>query len=562
MNFSEFKYERPQFEKIQAEFQKLIKSLEESEGIDDALYAVKEINALRAEFETQQQIAYIRHTIDTEDEFYKGEQEYFDEMTPSYEGLINGYYIGLAGSEFTDELKTHLGSQLLNLANLKTRIFSDCVVEDMKMENKLCTQYTKLLSSAKIEFEGSVNTLSQMRYHQMSLDRDVRKRANKARYSFFEENKEEFDSIYTQLVELRNNMARKLGYESFTALGYDRMGRTDYGPKDVSRLRKAVKKYIVPICTKLRRLQKKRLGLDELKYYDESIQFKDGNANLFVDEVKMLQLGMEMYGEISNEAGIFFKSMVENGLMDLLSKEGKSPGGYCTYIPNYNTPFIFSNFNGTIDDIDVLTHEAGHAFQMHMSSGFDIAEYSFPTLDACEIHSMSMEFLTWPWMELFFGGDADKYRLGHISEAVLFLPYGVLVDEFQHIVYENPKMSESERNDVWRRLEREYLPHRDYDGNEFLESGTYWYQQGHIFKNPFYYIDYVLAGLCAIQFLKRFEEDRESAWLCYEKLCKIGGSMSFMDIVKSAGLDSPFEDETVKMAANIAEKIISSYSEI
>ena len=562
MKFSEYKYERPPFEKVQLEFQRLVQSLGDAKSADEALAAVRDINDLRAEFETQQQIAYIRHTIDTEDELYKAEQGFYDDITPIYEGLINSYYFALAGSSFANELKRHLGEQLLKLANLKTRIFSDCVIEDMKMENRLCTQYTKLLASAKIEFEGSVNTLSQMRYHQMSLDRGVRKKANSARYSFLERNKEEFDSIYKQLVEIRGRMAESLGYESFTALAYDRMGRTDYGPLDVAKLRKSVKKHIVPLCTRLRQLQKKRLNLDELKYYDESVQFGDGNAKLIAGENKMLELGIEMYEEISKEAGSFFRNMVQNGLMDLLSKEGKSPGGYCTYIPKYNTPFIFSNFNGTIDDIDVLTHEAGHAFQMHMSKDFDIVEYSFPTLDACEIHSMSMEFLTWPWMDMFFGEDADKYRLGHISEAVLFLPYGALVDEFQHIVYENPGMSEGERNDLWRSLEREYLPHRDYDGNEFLEGGAYWYQQGHIFKNPFYYIDYVLAGLCAIQFLKRFEEDSESAWKDYEKLCQIGGSMSFMDIVKSAGLDSPFEEETVKMAAQTAREIIYSYCEI
>ncbi|KDR96152.1 oligoendopeptidase, M3 family [Peptoclostridium litorale DSM 5388] len=562
MKFSEYKYERPSFEKVQLEFQRLVQSIGDSKSADDALAAVRDINDLRAEFETQQQIAYIRNTMDTEDELYKAEQEFYDDITPMYEGLINSYYFALAGSKFANELKAHLGEQLLNLANLKTRIFSDCVIEDMKMENKLCTQYTKLLSSAKIEFEGQINTLSQMRYHQMSLDRDVRKKANSARYSFFEKNKEEFDSIYTQLVEVRSGIAERLGYQSFTGLAYDRMGRTDYGPLDVAKLRESVKKHIVPLCTRLRQLQKKRLNLKELKYYDESVQFKDGNAKLIAGEKEMLRLGISMYEGISKEAGSFFRNMVQNGLMDLLSKQGKSPGGYCTYIPKYNTPFIFSNFNGTIDDIDVLTHEAGHAFQMHMSKDFNIAEYSFPTLDACEIHSMSMEFLTWPWMDMFFGEDADKYRLGHISEAVLFLPYGALVDEFQHVVYENPGMSESERNDVWRRLEREYLPHRDYDGNEFLESGTYWYQQGHIFKNPFYYIDYVLAGICAIQFLKRFRGDRESAWIDYEKLCRIGGSMSFMDIVKSAGLDSPFEEEAVKMAAQTAQEIIYSYCEI
>jgi M3 family oligoendopeptidase len=244
--------------------------------------------------------------------------------------------------------------------------------------------------------------------------------------------------------------------------------------------------------------------------------------------------------------------------MDLVAKRGKESGGYCTFIEDYKAPFIFSNFNGTSGDIDVLTHEAGHAFQVYRSRDLDIPEYYWPTYEACEIHSMSMEFLTWPWMELFFKEDTEKYKFSHLSGALIFLPYGVAVDEFQHFVYENPNASPVERKQAWRKIEMEYLPHRDYEGNEFLEHGGYWQRQSHIYQSPFYYIDYTLAQICAFQFWKRSTEKDETAWEDYLNLCQLGGSKSFLDLVESANLKSPFVDGTVQSVVKVIDEWLST----
>jgi M3 family oligoendopeptidase len=250
--------------------------------------------------------------------------------------------------------------------------------------------------------------------------------------------------------------------------------------------------------------------------------------------------------------------MQENNLMDLVAKKGKAGGGYCTYIENYKSPFIFSNFNGTSGDIDVLTHEAGHAFQVYSSRHFEIPEYYWPTYEACEIHSMSMEFFTWPWMELFFEEDTDKYKFSHLSDALLFLPYGVSVDEFQHWVYENPEATPKERKLKWREIEKKYLPHKDYDGNKYLENGGFWQRQGHIYNSPFYYIDYTLAQICAFQFWKRSRENQEEAWADYVNLCKLGGSMSFTKLVEAANLISPFEAGCVESVVGVIENWLNS----
>jgi M3 family oligoendopeptidase len=265
-----------------------------------------------------------------------------------------------------------------------------------------------------------------------------------------------------------------------------------------------------------------------------------------------------MYHELSPDTDVFFSHMQSANLMDLVNRDGKATGGYCTYISKYEAPYIFSNFNGTSGDIDVLTHEAGHAFQVWSSRQFLFEEYHWPTADAAEIHSMSMEFFTWPWMHLFFGDQTNKYHFMHLAGAIQFLPYGVAVDEFQHMVYEKPEMSPSERNAAWRSLEKAYLPHRDYAGNEHLEAGRFWHKQSHIFNSPFYYIDYTLAQICAFQFWVKDRQNHQNAWADYLRLCQAGGSHSFLDLVKLANLKSPFEDGCVQSVVNEIQDYLNS----
>jgi len=268
----------------------------------------------------------------------------------------------------------------------------------------------------------------------------------------------------------------------------------------------------------------------------------------------MVNHASTMYSELSDETKKFFDFMTERKLLDLDSKPGKRAGGYCTYIPDYSSPFIFANFNGTSDDVDVLTHEAGHAFQNFSSRGFKVPEYIWPTYEACEIHSMSMEFITWPWMKLFFEEDEIKYKFGHLSAGVLFIPYGVTVDEFQHYVYANPSATPTDRKSKWREIEKKYLPTKDYEDNEFLEKGGYWFRQGHIFNDPFYYIDYTLAQICAYQFWIRFNENKTEAWKDYYNLCTVGGSIPFLELVDYAKLKSPFKEETFDYIAGPIKK--------
>lgn len=545
MKFSEYRYERPDVKAFELKFKELLQSFTSAASYDEQDEAMTEINKLRSTFETMQQIAQVRHSIDTNDEFYKAEQDFFDENGPVVQEYITEYYRALVNSKFREQLEQKWGRQLFQLADLSLKTFSPEVIEDLQQENKLTTEYSKLIASAKIPFEGEDRTLSQLVPFQQSTDRAMRKRAAEASSGFMAANEEQFDRIYDDLVKVRTKIARKLGFNNFVELAYARMARTDYNAEMVANFRKQVLEHIVPVASKLKERQKNRIGVDQLLYYDENFAFKSGNATPKGDPEWIVNNGKKMYEELSPETHEFFSFMLDNGLMDLVAKKGKMSGGYCTYISDYEAPFIFSNFNGTSHDIDVLTHEAGHAFQVYKSRNLKVPEYSFPTMEAAEIHSMSMEFFTWPWMDLFFQDEVDKYRFEHLASSLIFIPYGVTVDEFQHFVYENPDATPAERKQAWREIERKYLPHRNYEDNSYLQQGGFWHRQGHIFSSPFYYIDYTLAQICAFQFWKRMHEDREAAWADYLHLCGLGGSKSFTELVKEAGLISPFEDGCV-----------------
>ncbi len=561
MKFEQFQYIRPDLNGWKEQFLRELADFENAETFADQVTAMNEMNALRNNVATMSALSSIRHSIDTNDEFYSAEKDYFDEVDPEVEEMISKYYQALCSATFKPQLEEKFGRQLFALAEAQLKTFSPEIIPLLQQENKLASEYEKLVASAKISFDGEERNLAQLQPYIESSDRSVRKAATDAKYGFFATNLEQFDAIYDKLVKVRTEIAQKLGYQNFVELGYYRMSRTDYNPAMVANFRKQVREQIVPLATKLSEKQAARIGIDKLHLYDEDFHFLSGNANPKGSPEWIIENGQKMYHEMSKETDDFFHFMVENELMDLVAKKGKVAGGYCSFISDYQAPFIFSNFNGTSGDIDVLTHEVGHAFQCYESRQFEVPEYQWPTLEACEIHSMSMEFFAWPWMKLFFQEDVDKYYFNHLTSALQFLPYGVMVDEFQHIVYENPDLTPEDRRATWLNLEKIYLPHRNYDDNEYLNSGGFWQKQGHIYEAPFYYIDYTLAQICAFQFWKKMHEDHDAAGQDYLHLCKQGGSKSFVTLVEEAGLTSPFSDGCIASIVGMLEQWITEFDD-
>ncbi|MGV8147225.1 MAG: M3 family oligoendopeptidase [Alkaliphilus sp.] len=546
MKFKDYVYERPDVKAIEQSFEVALKTFKTADNMDEQSKAVETINQLRNDFETQATLVSIRHSLDTSDAFYETENDFMDETGPIVEGMVSKYYEALVDSKFRKQLEEKVGNQVFNIAELLLKTFKPEIIEDLQEENRLSSKYMKLIASAKIMFDGEERNLSQMEPYTNSPDREIRKQAQVSKTEFFVNNETKFDELFDELVKVRTKIAEKLGFESFTELGYARLMRSDFDQEMTANYRKQVYESLVPVATELRRRQAKRLGLEKLEYYDEALEFTTGNAKPKGNPEWIISNGKKMYKEMSPETDEFFNFMLDNELLDLVAKKGKASGGYCTFIDKYKAPFIFSNFNGTSGDVDVLTHEAGHAFQVYCSKDYTLPEYIWPTYEACEIHSMSMEFFAWPWMKNFFEDEEAKYKFSHLSGALLFIPYGVTVDEFQHWVYENPEATPNERKAMWREIEKKYLPHIDYGDNEFLERGGFWFRQGHIFQNPFYYIDYTLAQISAFEFWDKTNIDRDKAWAEYLKLCKAGGSQPFLELVSLANLSNPFIDGTIK----------------
>lgn len=546
--FAELQYVRPDMEKIFARVSGDIAVLKEAKNYEEFRNAYMDYVEADTELETSKTVAYVRNTINLLDEFYEAEMVYFNSQMPKYEILKKEMGEVIVASPFKAEMEKEFGAILIQNMEAQKQLSDESIVDDQVKEAELVSRFMKTQAAATVEFKGEqIGNYGLLKIMQ-STDRAERKEAFEAWARLYEGIAPTLEEVYDGLVKVRAGMAKKLGFNSFIPMGYLRRRRFDYTEKELEVFRKQVREVVVPAAAKLYERQKEALGIDTLYYYDESIASPSGNPVPIGDKEYLVGEAQKMYRELSKESGEFFDFMMEYELFDLDSKHGKRAGGYCTTLPQYHAPFIFSNFNGTDADVNVLTHEAGHAF-----AGFTAAKYQktpelcHSTSEINEIHSMSMELWTYPWMENFFGDKAEEYRKEHLADALMKIPYMLCVDEYQHKVFENPEMTAMERRAVWSGLEKIYMPWRNYAGNEFLESGAFWIKQQHIFLYPFYYVDYAMAQMGAFEFYTKMKEDRKAAWADYYKLCAAGGSMGYFDLLKYSGLHKVLEDGSVKI---------------
>nr|WP_304577920.1 M3 family oligoendopeptidase [uncultured Acetatifactor sp.] len=552
MKFKDMPYERVDFEQVEQEMRALMEAFDSAKDGEEQFAVHQKYYALTDRVGTQMTIAHIRYDADTTDEFYSAEHDYYNEKSPIYHNLALEYEKKLYASPYRDKLVEKIGPVAFKNMEIAQKAMDERLIPLMQEENNLTTEYSKLIAGAKIPFDGQELNLSLLRPYTVHQDRSVRAAAWKAQSEFFAANAQTLDEIYDKLVKNRTAQARALGYEDYLELGYYRMCRNCYGREEVEAFRKQVKEDFVPFAEKLHDRRRQRLGLEKLSCIDTAVYFKEGNPAPLGTPQEILEAGRKMYGELSPETRDFYDFMMENELFDVLGRKTKRAGGYMTYMPVYQAPFVFANFNGTSGDVDVITHECGHAFQGWLSGKDPIREHSDITMETAEIHSMSMEFFAQKWMPLFFGERARDYIEMHLEDAAAFIPYGCMVDEFQHIAYGNPDMTPAERHAAWLELERQYRPHQDYGDDPFFGKGGFWQRQQHIYTSPLYYIDYSLAQSCALQYKVKMDADFEGAWASYLKLCRLSASDFFTNMVKEVGLDSPFEAGCMK---NIVEKL-------
>jgi len=558
MKISEIPYKRLSLDEIKLRFDETNLLFDNAKNSDEQLSAYEKFIGVMKNFATCESLAYVRFTLNTEDKFYDDEREYYDQTSPIVQEFYTNFTVKMLNSPFCEDLKKVLSPLLFLNYEINKKSFDSCIIEDIQEENRLTSEYTKLLASAQIPFNGETLNIPQLGKYKESNDREVRKAAFNAHGHFMAENCLGFDEIFDKLVKVRDKMAKKMGYKNFVELGYYRMGRNCYEPTDIAKFREQVLNDWLPVVRKLKEKQAKILGIDKIMLYDDTICLKNGNPEPIGDVEQIFANGKKMYSEMSPDTKKFIEMMLEHDLFDVLAKKGKTGGGYCTSLPDYKFPFIFANFNGTYGDIDVLTHEAGHAFADFVSGEIENYELRTPGMETAEIHSMSMEFFAWKYMELFFGEKADEYRYMHLCNSVSFIPYGIMVDYFQQLVYEKPDMTPIERKDLWKNLEGKFRPYMSSEGIEYIENGGRWQYQSHIYERPFYYIDYCLAQTVSLFFFAQMQEDYEKSFENYLDLVKKGGTKTFVELVREAGFVLPFENGALKNAAESVEGFLNS----
>lgn len=562
IKFEDIPAKKVSLKSIEAKLTSFTEALKATKDTKEALKIIRALEKYMDKFENNATVISIRYTLDTRDKKIAKLQDQMDEISPLISNLINKFNKVLVTHPCRKELEEKLTPYYFQMIDNSLKSFDEKIIPELIEINKLSSQYDKVMGGAQIEFRGEVYNMPQMGKFAKSKDRDTRREASIAVDKFFQENEKEIGDIYGKLVELRDKAAKKLGYKNYIELGYLSLGRVDYDAKMVAGYRKQIADEVVPLCQKLYKDQAKRIGIkfDKMMSYDYNLSFMSGNPTPIGDADYLVKMATKMYDEMSPEAGEFFRFMKDHHLLDLVARAGKQPGGYMTYLPVQKFPFIFSNFNGTDGDVNVLTHEVGHAFQGYLSRNIKPGDFRSPTLESCEIHSMSMEFFAWPWMELFFGKDDEKYRYSHLVDAIEFLPYGITIDEFQHWVYEHPHATHEERCAAYQEIERRYTPHKKYDPEmKVCSKGGWWMRQSHIFGVPFYYIDYTLAQVCAFQFLVEMTKNREKAWKKYVKLCKIGGRYPFVSLLSKAHLRNPFDEGNIHKVMLPLRKILKSF---
>ena len=548
MKFSDMPYARPDKDGILAKLADFTARLRAAGDFSEAEAVYLEADRFNGGIMTLSTLAEVRHSIDTRDEFYSGESDWWDETGPLLTEGSNAFQKAMFESPFRPQFEEKYGSVIFKNIELELKSFSPEIIPEMQKENALVTEYDKLIASAQIEFEGKTYTVAQMGPLQQDPDDDRRRAAWNAVGGWFAGKADELDRIYDELAALRTSMGKKLGFGGYTGLGYCRMMRNCYGAEEIEKFRLAVQKHLVPVADRIRRAQAKRLGVAyPMSFADMSLMFRSGNPRPQGTAEDIVAHGRTFYHELSPETAAFIDHMLADEMMDLLAKPGKQAGGYCTELPAYKTPFIFANFNGTQGDVEVITHEAGHAFQNWTARDIVPIESHWASMEASEVHSMSMEFFAWPWEEGFFGPDTTKFLYSHLASALTFIPYGTLVDHFQHVVYERPDMTPAERVDVWKELSGVYMPWLRLDGEiPFFSDGRYWQRQIHIYQAPFYYIDYCLAQTMSLFFWAEIQKDIRAAWERYYRYTKLAGTKTFTELLAAAGLPTPFDEDTLR----------------
>ena len=560
--FSELKLAKTDLRVYMDIFEDATRRIEEATDGADVVQIILELDEMTRRADDLVRLAHIRSTIDTKDPVYQEQLAWLGENMIYYDQAVMDFKDAVYNSRFREYLEGVLGSAYFISADIERQTFSEDCIGLYQKEVELYTEYLTIMGSAEVDILGEKRNIAQLKLLFTHDDREVRRSAFKALSQVLEENESRLEELWGELIKVRDEHGKKLGYNNFIPVGYLHNQHIHYSPADIEVFRKQVVEEIVPLCEKIYEAQRKRLGVDEFMSYDEKAVFYGGTARRIGDDEYVIEKARAMYNDISQEAGEFIDYMLTHELFEYKERPGKEAGGYGTMLLSYKAPFVFTHFDGSIADFNVITRDLGEAFVRYKASRTQpIKEYYSATSDVMEIYALSMDQFADSYVEDFFGDDADKYRLYSLQDIITFIPIGCAVDEFQHICYENTDLTPKERALEWRKLEKKYMPWRKYDNDEFMERGGYFYSIQHIFVYPFYYIDYALARVHALEMKKKYAVHPEVTWQNYMDLIAQGGRVGYAEVVNKLGLTPLFQDGAVAKATSYAKAVMNEYIE-
>lgn len=552
--FSELLYTPTDFDAVRSAFNEVIRQIRDASSVDDVLAAIKEHDGILDKISYASALCYIRMSQHSLDEKLAEAVEYEFENAAQLPDAE--FARALLESPFLPELEKRFGKEYRPRIEKDFRL-KKAGLDLLAEEKQYMALYQQKKAALRVSFRGKTYSTGKMNAFLESPDRETRKEAKKAVLEAYLDKKNEFISFLQKTVKTRDALAKANGFSDFAAymdVSYDRNG---YGKKEIEAFCTEVKEQLVPLLTEIKRKKAEQLGLDKIMRYDAGLSFLDGNPVPRGGPEELTKAAITMYDSLSPELGTFFRNMVKTESLDVtLSNEKVSGMGFQTELNSNYLPFVFANCTGIASDVDTFTHEIGHAWQQVSTwkAGLPSLFSSMPQ-DACEIPSRTMEMFTYPFAEEFFGKDAAKFRYSHFCTALREIADFCESHELETFTLTHPDISFEALTAKALEIERSYNP--DVDGGElehFYQEGVSILQSMPLYMVPFYGIGYSLSWICAMQFYQRFCEDRENALATYNKLCSLDGSLSYPELLKAAGLKSPFEKGALEELVAFARK--------
>lgn len=553
VNFNEIEYERINYDETKTIIEKLIEDLNNSQNYEKFEEVVKKINDIHCHIEQMYDYADIRNMRDSKDEYYNDEINYWNEYKPKLDLLFKPFYEICLNSQYREKLSRVVPSNFFNTLEYQLRITSDEIIDLQKQENELKSSYRKVVAK-KIIFDNEEHNISYLIRFFSDPDRSVRKKAQDAYNDFYYENQEELDNIFYNLINVRNEIAKKLGFKDYSEFSLYSLRRFGYNYSDIKNFRDNIIKYIIPICKKISDWQKEELGLEELEYFD-TIFYKEMPKLKYMGQ-DLLDAFKDIFNILDSKVSELYSQMLENGYIDLLNRDNKVNFAITNYLTEFGYPVITGNFKGSYLDVQVTAHEFGHSYQKYNASLED-KKYiispllKYPTFDIAEMFSYAMELISLEHIKkLFSEEDYKKYCFLKMKDLISSLPYIALVDEFQETIYSMPELKITDMREVWLKLATKYGLIVNNKGHINLDTGGYFYRQNHIFLNPFYYIDYGISYFGAFALWQECREDMTS----FDKMGAVASYYPLLELIKMNNIPSPFEEESVKAVSNFLEK--------